>query len=153
MLFFQQKKCLLCFFCRPFSHWTSLACRLLLFFSVFLLLYIPNLWTWQLILTKYLRQHRYRKNFRFPLIDSLVVSALQDAAGYGISRQNNLELHLGCHICWLSYFILVCLWCGRTGGRAVGWTYGQVTNNISWMHRLQNFLTYGVPLRALRVKK
>ena len=39
---------------------------------------------------------------QFPLsvfffIDSLVVSALQDAAGYAISRQNNLELHLGCH--------------------------------------------------------
>ena len=22
-------------------------------------------------------------------------------------------LHLGCHTCWLSYFTLVCLWCGR----------------------------------------
>ena len=35
--------------------------------------------------------------FRFVFIDSLVVSALQDAGGYAISRQNNLELHLGCH--------------------------------------------------------
>ena len=37
---------------------------------------------------------------QFPLsvsIDSLVVSASQDAGGYAISRQNNLELHLGCH--------------------------------------------------------
>ena len=33
--------------CRHFSGWASLACRL--FFSVFLLLYIPNLWTSQLI--------------------------------------------------------------------------------------------------------
>ena len=40
--------------------------------------------------------------------------------GYAISRQNNLELHLGCHTCWLSYFTLVCLWCGRTVGRSVG---------------------------------
>ena len=32
-------------------------------------------------------------------IDYLVVSALQDAGGYVISRQNNLELHLGCHTC------------------------------------------------------
>ena len=32
--------------CRPLSRWVSLACR---FFSVFLLLYIPNLWTRQLI--------------------------------------------------------------------------------------------------------
>ena len=27
-----------------------------------------------------------------------------------------LELHLGCHACWLSYFTLVCLWWGRTVG-------------------------------------
>ena len=40
----------------------------------------------------------------------------QDPGGYAISRQNNLELHLGCHTCYLSYFTLVFLWCGRTGG-------------------------------------
>ena len=33
----------------------------------------------------------------FVFIDSIVVSALQDAGSYAISRQNNLELHLGCH--------------------------------------------------------
>ena len=53
-------------------------------------------------------------------MDSLVVSALQDVGGYAISHQNNLELHLGCHTCWLSYFTLVYLWCGRTVGRSVG---------------------------------
>ena len=41
---------------------------------------------------------------QFPLsvlvfIDLFVVSALQDASGYAISRQNNLELHLGYHTC------------------------------------------------------
>ena len=35
----------------------------------------------------------------FVFIDSLVVSPLQDAGDYVISRQNNLELHLGCHTC------------------------------------------------------
>ena len=35
----------------------------------------------------------------FVFIDSFVASALQDAGGYAISRQNNLELHLGCHTC------------------------------------------------------
>ena len=35
----------------------------------------------------------------FVFIDSLVVSASQDAAGYAISRQNKHELHLGCHTC------------------------------------------------------
>ena len=39
----------------------------------------------------------------FVFIDSFVVSALQDVGGYAISRQNNLELHLGYHTCWLSY--------------------------------------------------
>ena len=48
------KKCLLFLSlalnpCRPFSRWVSLACRPLSLFSVFLLLYIPNLWTWQFI--------------------------------------------------------------------------------------------------------
>ena len=32
----------------------------------------------------------------FVLIDFLVVSASQEAGGYAISRQNSLELHLGC---------------------------------------------------------
>ena len=35
----------------------------------------------------------------FSIIDSLVVSALQDLSGYAISRQNNLKLHLGCPTC------------------------------------------------------
>ena len=36
--------------------------------------------------------------------------------GYAISRQSNLELHLGCHSCLLSHFTLVCLRYGRTVG-------------------------------------
>ena len=39
-------------------------------------------------------------------IDSLVVSASQDAGGYVISRQNNLELHLGSDTSRLSYLII-----------------------------------------------
>ena len=49
-----------------------------------------------------LQTKRIQKQFPlsvFVFIDSLVVSALQDAGGYAISRQNNLELHLGCHTC------------------------------------------------------
>ena len=47
---------------------------------------------------------RSRKQKQFPLsvfvfIGSLVVSTSKDACGYAISRQNNLELHLGCHTC------------------------------------------------------
>ena len=51
--------------------------------------------------------------FRFRLHWALVVCALQDGGRYAISRQNKLELHLGCHTCWVSSFTLVCLWCGR----------------------------------------
>ena len=36
----------------------------------------------------------------FAFIDSLAASVLQEAGGYAISRQNNLELNLGCHTCW-----------------------------------------------------
>ena len=50
---------------------------------------------------------------RFRLYWTLVVSAFQDAGGYAISCQNNFALHLGCYTCWVSYFTLVCLWCGR----------------------------------------
>ena len=49
-----------------------------------------------------------------------------------------------CHTCWLSYFKLVCLWCGWTDGEA----YGHVITKISRMGRLPNFLTHGAPLRA-----
>ena len=50
-------------------------------------------------------------------IDSLVVSASQDAGGYAISRQNNIKITVP--VCLLSYFPLVGLWCGRTVGRSV----------------------------------
>ena len=56
-----------------------------------------------------------------------------------ISRQNNLELHLSYHTCLLSYFTLVCLWCGRTVGPA----YGQVITKFSRMGSLPHFLTHG----------
>ena len=99
------KKCLLSFLSlaldlsRPLSRWASLACRPL---SLFVCLSLAL----------------YSKFVDF--IDSLVVSASQDAGGNAISRQNNLELRLGCHTCWVSYFTLVCLWCGRMVGRLVG---------------------------------
>ena len=123
------KKCLLCFFslapnlCRPFSRWASLACRpLSLFLCVSLALYskfVDMTINLSLILLKTRIQRQFPLSI-FLFIESLHVSALQDAGGYAISRQNNLELHLGCHACWLSYFTLVCLSCGRTVGRSVG---------------------------------
>ena len=55
-----------------------------------------------------LKTTRIQKQFLlsvFVFIDSLTASVLRDAGGYVISRQNNLELHLGGHTCWLSYYI------------------------------------------------
>ena len=84
----------------------------------------------------------------FVFIGSLVAS--QDADGYALSRQNNLELHLGFHTCWLRYFTLVCLWCRRTDGRAV---YGHVFTKFSPMGSLAHFLTHNAPLRTVRAQE
>ena len=89
------------------------------------------------LIVKTTRTHKQFPLSVFVFIDSLVVSASQDAGGYAISHQNNLELQLVCHTCWLSYFTLVHLWCRRT----VGWAYGHVITKISRIDKLPNFLT------------
>ena len=132
--------------CRPFSRWASLACRLLsLFLSPSLALYSKFV-DMTIGLSLILQTTRIQKQFPlsvFVFIDSLVVSGLQDARGYAISRQNNYELHLGCHTCLLSYFTLVCLWCGRTVRQA----YGHVITKFSQRgrHAVLHFLTHGAP--------
>ena len=152
MLFFQQKNVSFGFLslalnpCHPFSRWASLACRpLSLFLYPSLALYLirghDNI-------SKINTLDNTDTKIRFSLsvfvfIDSIVVSALEDADGYAISRQHNLELHLGCHTCWLSYFTLVCLLCGRTVSQAV---YGHVITKFSRMGRLLHFLTHGASL-------
>ena len=80
----------------------------------------------------------------------LFFSLSKSPRGHPISFQINVELHLGCHTCWLSYFILVCLWCGRTGGRV---DLRSRDYQISQMHRLPNFLTHGATLRAPRARE
>ena len=47
--------------------------------------------------------------------------------------KKHLELHLGCRTCWLSYFTLVCRWCGRTVACLV---YGHVITKFSRKGRL-----------------
>ena len=63
-----------------------------------------------------------------------------DASGCAISRQNNPELHLGCHNCWLSYFSLVCLWCGRTVYQ-VGSQY-----TMTWLPNFLGWVDYFISL-------
>ena len=101
-----NKKCLLCFLslsldlCRPFSRWPSLACSLL---SIFLCLSLALYYKFvdmAISLSLILWTTQIQKQFPlsvFVFIDSLSFSALQVAGGYVISRQKNLELHLGCH--------------------------------------------------------
>ena len=83
----------------------------------------------------------------FVFIDSLFVSASQDVGGYAISHQNNLELHLGCHTCGMSYFTLVYLWCRWTVGQwAGGPVYGHMITKFSRIGSLPHFLTHGALL-------
>ena len=123
-----KKKCLLgCLslaldLCLPFSRLASLACRLPSLFLCLSLALFSKFVDMTFNLSLILQTTRTQKQFSlfvFVFIDSLVVSALQDSAAYAISRQNNLELHLGCHTCRLSYFALVCLWYGRTVARSI----------------------------------
>ena len=47
-----------------------------------------------------------------------------------------LQLHLGCHTCCLSYFTLVCLWCGRTVSRAGG------RCTVTWLPNFRGWVDY-----------
>ena len=129
---FSNKKCLLCYFflslalalCRSFPRWASLAYRLLSPFLRLSLSLFSKFVAVTINLSLILWQHGCRNNFRFRLY--WLFSCLcfpRRGWPHEISSQNNLELHLGC---WLSYFTLVCLCCGRTGGL----TYGHVVTKL-----------------------
>ena len=62
-----------------------------------------------------LRRHGYRNNFPFRFFLYWLFTWPCDFS------PKNLELHLGCHACWLGnmYVTLVSLWCGRTGVRSL----------------------------------
>ena len=139
MLFFQQKNVSFGFLslalnpCHPSSCWASLACPPAPTFSCSKFQNCGHDNISKLNTLDNLIQKQFSL-FVFVFIDSFVLSTLQDAGGYAISRQNNLQLHLGCHTCWLSYFTLVCLWCGRTVSLAVGLcTVTWLPNFLGWV--------------------
>ena len=148
MLFFQQNKMspLLFISCsRSLSLFLvdSLVCSLLSLFLCLSLALFSKFVDMTINLSLILQTTRIQKQLPLSFIvfiDSSVVSALKDSGGYAISSQNNLELYLGCYTCWLSYFTLVCLWCGRTvgGGRC---TVTCLPNFLEWI----DFLAYGTP--------
>ena len=119
--------------CHPSSRWASLACPTAPTFSCSKLQNCGHDNISKLNTLDNLIQKQFSL-FVFVFIDSFVLSTLQDAGGYAISRQNNLQLHLGCHTCWLSYFTSVCLWCGRTVSLAVGLcTVTWLPNFLGWV--------------------
>ena len=102
---------------------------------LFLFLYIPYIWTWQSKLnaldntdTETISASCFRLYWLF-----LVVSASQDTCSYAISRQNNLELNLGCHTCWLKYFTFGMSVVRTDGGRADGGTVTWLPKFLGWV--------------------
>ena len=110
------QKCLLCFLslalnpCRLFFSLSFDGLPPTFSFSVFLVLYIPNLWTWPNLskLTEYFRQHGYRNNFRFP-VSSLLTLLLSLLYKRRVAIRFPAKITSSC--------IWVCLWyiCGADG--------------------------------------
>ena len=70
-----------------------------------------------------------------PKTNSLMTSNWQPTKTLKFSgkKTRNLELHFGCHTCWLSYFPLVCLWHWQRGRHMVTWLpkfLGSIDNQI-----------------------
>ena len=120
---------------RSFPRWATLACRLLSLFLYLTLALCSKFVDMTINLSLILKTTRIEKQFSLPVFvfnDSLVVSALQDAGGYAISSQSSLELHLGCHTSWLSFFYS----CGADG-RALGrCTVTRLPNFLGWVDLL-----------------
>ena len=87
--------------------------------------------------------------FLFVFIDSLIVSASQDAGGHAISRHKNPRVAFG-----LSYLLIESFYIGmsvvRTDVRLRD--YKSQPKFLGYI-RQANFLTHGAPLRALRARK
>ena len=102
------KKCLLRFFISrskslsPFFSLSFTGCRPLSLLLCLSLALYSKFVDMTIYLSLILQTTRIQKQFSlsvFVFIDSIVFSALEDAGGYAISRQHNLELHVGCHTC------------------------------------------------------
>ena len=166
MLFFQQKMFSLFFISLSssslslFSCWASMSYPLLSLFLC-LPLYVFQIRghnNWSKLIISTLDNTDTETISAFVFIDSLVICVSQDAGGYAIFRQNNLELHLGYHTFWLSYFTLV-MWSiyeiihfwiffyiGIPLLRTYGRTYGHEITKISRISRLPHFLRHGATL-------
>ena len=124
-MFFEQKNVFFVVYfclCRPFSRWASLACRLRSLFLCLSFALFSKFVDMTINLSLILQTTRIQKQFPifvFVFIDYLVVSALHDSGGYAISRQNNLDLHLGIGLPYLSQWVILHWYTCGTDRRSV----------------------------------
>ena len=118
-------------------------------------IYIPNLWTWQLIQAKYFRQHGYRNNFRFPF-SSLLTHKFSLLYKTPVAMPFPAKMTLSS--IWVAIPVdwVILHWCacgadGRSLGRAVGQSvYGHVITKFS---RLITTFSYPLVLRGARFSR
>ena len=159
MLFFQQKKCLLCFLslaldlCRTFSRWASLACHVLSLFLCPSFALYSKFVDMTINLSLYFRQHGYRNNCRFPFSCLLT---LQLPLLYKTPVAMRFPAKITSSCIWVAipvhWVILHWYACGADG-RSVGRAYGHMITKFSRKGWLLYFLTHGAPLRALRARE
>ena len=129
MLFFQQKKCLLCFLsldlCRPFSRWASLACHVLSLFLCPSFALYSKFVHMTINLSLYFRQHGYRNNFRFPfsclLTFQLPLLYKTPVAMRFPSKITSSCIWVAIPVHWVILHWYACGADGRSGGRTVTW--------------------------------
>ena len=111
-----------------------------LFFSIFLFLCFPNLWTWQLMQAKYFRQHGYKNLFLFPF-SSLLTRSLS------LLYKTQVAIHFPAKITW------------HLASAYMKWVYGRsafvryVITKFSCFHRLLIYLSNGTPPCTLRARE
>ena len=138
-----NKKCIVFFLLLQFSVALSLLIKLcwpvtyFLFFSVFFFLYIPNLWTQQLIKASNFRQHGYRNNFYF-LFFSLLTLQLSLLHNTRVATRFPAKISSSC--IWVAISVDCCLilhwYAYGTEGQSLGWAmYGHLITKFSRMDR------------------
>ena len=133
-------------FCRPFSWWASLACRLIVLFSLsfpcstFQICGHENLSTLENTETETIPAFRFRLYCLFSCLCFTRRGWLCIRVAFGWPYLLIELFYIGMPVVMTD---------GRPGRRA----YGPVITKISQMGRLPYFLTHGAPLRALRVRE
>ena len=152
MLFFQQKVSPLFLISRSRSLSPFFSAAYFLFFSVFLLLYIPNLWTWQFTLAQYFRQHGLRNNFHFPF-SSLLTLQLPMFFKTWVAIRFRSKITPCC--IWVAIpvgWVILHLYACGADGRSLGlFTGSWLPNFLRWVDTTFSY-PWSSAARALRVR-